>query len=64
MDKEELWRIHVSMTAAQRYYYRNRERKQAENMQRYWENCADVNKKRRERYKASVEAAGSQTGLS
>ncbi len=64
MDKDELWRIYVSMTAAQRYYYRNRERKKEENLMHYWEDREEVNRKRRERYKASVEAAGSQTGLS
>ncbi len=37
MDKDELWRIYVSMTAAQRYYYQNRERKKAENLMHYRE---------------------------
>ena len=64
MDTEELWRIYVSMTSAQRYYYRNLERKREENLQHYWENRERINEARRQRYRRSVEVAGTQAGFS
>ncbi len=64
MDNADVWRVYVSMSPAQRYYYRNRKQKQEENLMRYYENRERINAGRRERYRVSVDAAGSHTGLS
>ena len=39
-------------------------RKREENLQHYWENRERINEARRQRYRRSVEVAGTQAGLS